>query len=121
MNGCIIRNDDISIKDIYNCIENADKYNWLITNFECYPSNDEIVKILDNEYCWLSGSDLLQLLNKEDLEEVLETAEEIYASKGLFLPVESAWEGIMDFIETGNPSSKIIWITPDNIPENRNW
>ncbi|MBD5136643.1 MAG: hypothetical protein HDT39_11895 [Lachnospiraceae bacterium] len=68
MNGCIIRNDDILIKDIYNCIENTDNYNWLITNFECYPSNDEIVKILDNEYCWLSGSDLLQLLNKEDFQ-----------------------------------------------------
>lgn len=68
MNGCIIRNDDILIKDIYNCIENVNKYNWLITNFECYPSNDEIVKILDNEYCWLSGSDLLQLLNKEDFQ-----------------------------------------------------
>lgn len=68
MNGCIIRNDDISIKDIYNCIENADIYNWLITNFECYPNDDTIVKILDNEYCWLSGSDLLQLLNKEDFQ-----------------------------------------------------
>ncbi|MBD5136644.1 MAG: hypothetical protein HDT39_11900 [Lachnospiraceae bacterium] len=65
--------------------------------------------------------DLLSLNNENELEEVLETAEEIYASKGLFLPIESAWEGIMDFIETGNPSSKIIWITPDNIPENGNW
>lgn len=68
MNGCIIKNGNISIKLIYSCIENADKYNWLITNIECYPSNGEIVKILYNEYCWLSGSDLLQLLNKEDFQ-----------------------------------------------------
>lgn len=65
MKGCIIKNDKISIKDIFNCIENVDRYNWLITNMECYPSDKEIVKKLNNEYCWIEGKDLLQLLDKE--------------------------------------------------------
>lgn len=72
---------------------------------------------IDNIKC----IDLLSLNNEYKLEEVVETAEEIYASIGLFLPVEIAWEGILEFIETGKPSSKIKWITPDKIPENGNW
>lgn len=64
---------------------------------------------------------LLSLNNKDELEEVAETAEEIYASIGLFLPIELAWEGILEFIETGKASSKIRWITPDDIPESGNW
>ena len=46
MKGCIIKNDEISIKDICNIIGDVDNYNWLITNIECYPSDEEIVKIL---------------------------------------------------------------------------
>lgn len=68
MKGCIIKNDQISIKDICNCIEDVDKYNWLITNIECYPSDEEIAKTLDNEYCWIAGRDLLQLLDKEEFQ-----------------------------------------------------
>lgn len=68
MKGCIIKNDEISIKDICNCIGDAEKYNWLITNIECYPSNEEISKVLDNEYCWISGRNLLQLLDTEDFQ-----------------------------------------------------
>ena len=45
MKGCIIKNDEISIKDICNIIGDVDNYNWLITNIECYPSDEEIVKI----------------------------------------------------------------------------
>ena len=51
----------------------------------------------------------------------METAEEIYASIGLFLPKEEAWEEIQYFIETGKPLSSIMWITPDDISENGNW
>ena len=65
MKGCIIKNDEISIKDICNIIGDVDNYNWLITNIECHPSDEEIVKILDNEYCWIEGKGLLDLLAKE--------------------------------------------------------
>ena len=68
MKGCIIKNDEISIKDICNIIGDVDNYNWLITNIECYPSDEEIVKILDAEYCWIDGKELLRLLKKEDFQ-----------------------------------------------------
>ena len=68
MKGCIIKNDEISIKDICNIIGDVDNYNWLITNIECYPSDEEIVKILDNEYCWIEGKGLLDLLAKEEFQ-----------------------------------------------------
>lgn len=65
--------------------------------------------------------DLLSLNDEKKLAEVAETAEEIYASIGLFLPIELAWEGILDFIETGKASPKIKWITPKDIPDDGNW
>lgn len=65
--------------------------------------------------------DLLSLYDENRLDEVAETAEEIYASIGLFLPKEEAWEGIQYFVKTGKPLSSIKWITPDDIPENGNW
>ena len=68
MKGCIIKNNEISIKDICNIIGDVDNYNWLITNIECYPSDEEIVKILDNEYCWIEGRSLLDLLAKEEFQ-----------------------------------------------------
>ena len=68
MKGCIIKNDEISIKDICNIIGDVDNYNWLITNIECYPSDEEIVKILNNEYCWIEGRSLLDLLAKEEFQ-----------------------------------------------------
>ena len=34
MKGCIIKNNEITIKDVYNIIGDADNYNWLITNIE---------------------------------------------------------------------------------------
>ena len=65
--------------------------------------------------------DLLSLYDKSRLDEVAETADEIYASIGLFLPKERAWEGIQYFVETGKLLSSIMWITPDDIPDNGNW
>lgn len=69
----------------------------------------------------INKTDLLSLNNKDKLNEVAETAEEIYASIGLFLPLEVAWDGILDFIATGKASSKVKWITPRDIPEEGNW
>ena len=67
MKGCII-NNELSISNIFSYIEDIAKYNWLITNIECYPSDEEIARKLDDEYCWIEGKDLLQLLNKEDFQ-----------------------------------------------------
>lgn len=68
MKGCIIKSDEISIKDICNYIGEVDKYNWLITNIECYPRDEEIVKVFENEYCWIDGKALLNLLSKEEFQ-----------------------------------------------------
>lgn len=46
----------------------VDKYNSLITNIECYPLDEEIAEILDNEYSWSEGKELMRLLEKEDLQ-----------------------------------------------------
>ncbi len=70
---------------------------------------------------FVNNVDLLSLYDESRMEEVAETAEEIYASIGLFLPKEEAWEGICYFVKTGKPLSSIKWITPDDIPENGNW
>ncbi len=67
MKGCII-NNELSISNIFNYIEDIAKYNWLITNIECYPSDEEIARKLADEYCWIEGKDLFQLLNKEDFQ-----------------------------------------------------
>lgn len=65
--------------------------------------------------------DLLSLYDETELSVVVEGADEIYASKGLFLPLELAWEGICYFVSYGKPFSKIKWITPDDIPDDGNW
>lgn len=63
----------------------------------------------------------LSLENDHHLEDVAETADEIYASIGLFLPIETAWEGVKAFLLTGNRSEKIMWTEPHIIPENGNY
>lgn len=68
MKGCIIKNNEISIKEIFDCIEDIGKYNWLITNIDCYPLDEEIVEKMNKEYCWIEGTELLRLLNKEDFQ-----------------------------------------------------
>lgn len=68
MKGCIIKNNEISLKNIYECIEDVDKYNWLLTNIECYPTDVEIEKILDSEYCWITGKNLLNLLDRGEFQ-----------------------------------------------------
>ena len=43
---------------------------------------------------FVDNVEYLSLFDKSRLEEIVETAEEIYASIGLFLPKEEAWQGI---------------------------
>lgn len=68
MKGCMIKSEEISIKDICDCLGNIDKYNWLITNIECYPRNEKIIEIFNNEYCWIKGKDLMKILKSENFQ-----------------------------------------------------
>lgn len=69
----------------------------------------------------VNNKDLLSVYDKNDLEETIEIGEEIYASAGLFLPLELAWRGIEEYVKTGKASEQIDWITPEDGPENGNW
>lgn len=63
----------------------------------------------------------LSLNDANALDEVAETATEIYASIGLFLSLDLAWEGIKNFLLTGERSDKIEWVRPNIIPEGGNY
>ncbi len=72
----------------------------------------------------IAGQNVGELLSLNDatkLDIVAECADEWYASIGLFLKPEDAWRGIEDFIQTAQPSSRIQWINPSEIPANGNW
>ncbi|MDR9856638.1 hypothetical protein RJP21_23835 [Paenibacillus sp. VCA1] len=60
----------------------------------------------------------LSLQDSENLgEETAEYSDELYASIGLFLPVEKAWLAIEEFCETGERTDKIEWIEDTEMPE----
>lgn len=52
---------------IFQGIKNEQiKYNWLITNCECYPVNKKISDMFSKKYCWLSGEKLTKIICEED-------------------------------------------------------
>lgn len=54
---------------IFQGIKNEQiKYNWLITNCECYPGNKKISDIFSKRYCWLSGEQLTEIIYEEDFQ-----------------------------------------------------
>jgi len=44
------------------------KYNWLITDYECYPQKPEIEQFFSQKYCWLSGKELTTMIEQEDFQ-----------------------------------------------------
>lgn len=69
----------------------------------------------------VNGEDWLSVYDRENLEETIETVEEVYASVGLFLPLELAWKGIEEYVRTGRRTGEVDWITPKDVPPNGNW
>ncbi|MCC3868075.1 hypothetical protein [Terrisporobacter mayombei] len=54
---------------IFNAIGNEQlKYNWLITDCECYCENESVNKLLSNEYIWISGKQLTDLVYSEEIQ-----------------------------------------------------
>lgn len=54
---------------VFQAINNAQlQYNWLITDCVCYPQNNDVEKLLDQEYCWLSGKELSAIIEQEDFQ-----------------------------------------------------
>lgn len=95
-------------------IDGSNKYSMMIGPNEKYGI---YLHYIDNE----KDDNWLSLYDKDYLNTVAETADEIYASIGLFLPIEKAWEGIKEFLLTGKRSESITWVKPDIIPEMGNW
>lgn len=57
------------LRKIFNVIDNVQiKYNWLITNCECYPSDENLNEIFSREYVWISGEQLTQIIEKNDMQ-----------------------------------------------------
>ena len=57
------------LRKIFNAINNEQmNYNWLITDYECYPKSTEIRSLLSEDYCWLTGEQLTRIVEKEDFQ-----------------------------------------------------
>lgn len=55
------------LSTIFQAIDNKQlKYNWLITNCECYFCNKNIDKLFSQKYTWISGKELTAIISKED-------------------------------------------------------
>ena len=44
------------------------RYNWLITDVECYPKTPEFDDLMSNKYVWMTGEKLTAMINKEDFQ-----------------------------------------------------
>ena len=57
------------LSTVFEAIENVqNQYNWLISDCDCYPVDEEISAMLNKEYCWLTGEELTELIAKEDFQ-----------------------------------------------------
>lgn len=131
--GSVIENIDLEVMKRY-----------IIEEFETYwikGSGDGFIDMFDNNeklFTMMIGpnihygvylhvidyknkQDWLSVYDKERLDDVAETADEIYVSIGLFLPKELAWIAIKDFLSDGALSKSVNWKHPEIIPENGNW
>lgn len=57
------------MKKIFNSIDNEQlKYNWLITDCECYPKDEKINNLFSKDYIWLSGNQFTEIVSKENFQ-----------------------------------------------------
>lgn len=57
------------LRNIFQSIEDEQvKYNWLITGYECYPQDEEVIEIFSKEYVWISGNQLTEIIHKDDFQ-----------------------------------------------------
>lgn len=54
---------------VFNALNGEiEKYNWLITDSDCYPENPKTAELLNREYAWLSGKDLVEMVEEENFQ-----------------------------------------------------
>lgn len=57
------------LKKVFDAIGNKQiDYNWLITECECYPNNQNVKELLNKEYCWITGEELTEIIGQEDFQ-----------------------------------------------------
>ncbi|MBE6875903.1 MAG: hypothetical protein E7496_04145 [Ruminococcus sp.] len=60
--------------------------------------------------------------NKSLLAELVDVwGDDLYISKGLFIPSHLAWKAIEKYIASQKLCTEISWITPENLPEEANF
>lgn len=68
------------------------------------------------------SKEYLSLSDRTLLNEVVDVwGDDLYVSKGLFIPAELAWLGIEELITNGKLTENIQWISPADIPEEGNY
>ncbi len=57
------------LRGIFDALEGLQReWNWLITDWECFPQTDRFRRLLTGEACWLSGGELDALVQEEDVQ-----------------------------------------------------
>lgn len=57
------------LKKVFDLIDNKQlDYNWLISDFECYPITQKNIELLSNEWCWITGEELTRMIEEEDFQ-----------------------------------------------------
>lgn len=73
------------------------------------------LKWLDDDETWLSLGD------RSRLDSIVECSDEWFASVGLFVSPGEAWTAVEEFCRSGERTSRIAWIAPEEIPPEGNW
>lgn len=72
MKGVIIDNKEwipTQLSNIFPLIGNIQNdYNWLITDYECYPRNEMLRQFFSGEACYVTGEELTQIIQQEDFQ-----------------------------------------------------
>ena len=57
------------LKKLFHAMNNLqENYKWLLSNYECYPSDESIQNLLEDDFCILSGKEISALVEKEDFQ-----------------------------------------------------
>ena len=72
MKGIILNKGEeyyTQLKLFFKAIDNIqENYNWLITDYECYPENEKYAKIFNGNPVWISGKELTKMMINEDFQ-----------------------------------------------------
>ncbi|SDB21043.1 Protein of unknown function [Pseudobutyrivibrio sp. YE44] len=73
MNGLVISEGEkfyTDLRSVFDAIsiDKCKEYNWLLTDYECYPQNDEIRELFSGKPVILSGEKITELLEQENFQ-----------------------------------------------------